>query len=195
VCSALIGAGLVSTSLQIRGGQRANASKRAPETRAVAAAPPTATVAEPRQAAPEFVVLPVIRSVVRPVIRPVTAPPAPVQHPLGRATRSSLARITKLDRAAVKAYQRLNPVTARRRLRAAVAECTRAGLARHPIAARTHALLGVVLAGGFKQPDLAAEEFRTALQIDPAVPVPARYASEADVATAFRGALAGGDLR
>ena len=106
-----------------------------------------------------------------------------------------MARITKLDRAAVKAYQRLNPVTARRRLRAALAECTRAGLARHPIAARTHALLGVVLAGGFKQPDLAAEEFRTALQIDPAVPVPPRYVSEADVAAAFRGAIAGGDLR
>jgi hypothetical protein len=86
-------------------------------------------------------------------------------------------------------------VTARRRLRAALAECTRAGLARHPAAARTHALLGVVLAGGFKQPELAAEQFRTALRIDPAVPVPPRYASEADVAAAFRGAIAGGDLR
>ena len=85
VCSALIGAGLMSSSLQMRGGQSANASKRAPETRAVAAAAPTATVAEPGQAAPAPVVRPVIRS----VMRPVAAPLAPVQRPLGRAARSA----------------------------------------------------------------------------------------------------------
>jgi serine/threonine-protein kinase len=116
-----------------------------------------------------------------------------MQHPLLRASRPSLARIARLNGAALKAYRRLDPPTARRRLHAALALCARSGLGRHAIAARTHALLGVVLAGGFKQPELGAEQFRIALRIDPRVPLPPRYASESDVAAAFRNAVAAAD--
>jgi hypothetical protein len=129
----------------------------------------------------------------------VAVVPAPVpsqkHHGSAGASRPSLARIARLNRAAVKAYRRLDPSTARRRLRAALAECGRAGLGRHAIAARTYALLGVVLAGGFKQPELGTEQFRNALRIDPGVPLPSRYASESDVAAAFRAAVAAGDPR
>jgi hypothetical protein len=116
--------------------------------------------------------------------------PAPARHASGHALAASSARIAQLDRAAIQAYQRGEPASAREQLRAALAECARAGLTRNRIAAQPHALLGVVLAGGFKQPDLAAEQFRLALRIDPAVSIPPRYTSQTDVAAAFRAALA-----
>jgi hypothetical protein len=130
---------------------------------------------------------------------PVTAAAVPVparwRSSLPRGSRPHIARVARLNRSALMAYGRMDPITARRRLHAALAECARAGLAYHPVAARTHALLGVVLAGGFKQPELGAEQFKRALRIDPGVPLPPRYASEADVAAAFRTAVAAGDLR
>src|SRR5207237_9992077 len=115
-------------------------------------------------------------------LAPAPATAAAGRGALARGARPHIARVARLNRSALQAYRRMDPITARRRLHAALAECARTGLARHPVAARTHALLGVVLAGGFKQSELGAEQFKSALRIDPRVPLPPRYASEADVA-------------
>jgi serine/threonine-protein kinase len=157
----------------------------------------TAAPAEVPEAAPVKVAPAAARAKVAPAASMVAPAASSWQRRQAgaRGSRTGVARVARLNRAALKAYRRMDPITARRWLHAALAECARSGLGRHPIAARTHAILGVVLAGGFKQAELGAEQFKSALRIDPRVPVPPRYASEADVAAAFRVAVAAGDLR
>jgi hypothetical protein len=192
VLAAITGAlavALVGAALWARAGEVPRRSPVMPERPA-----PVSALAPTAPAAPEPVAAPVDAIGEDPVNIP--APEAFQRgHATPRAFPSGLARVAKLNKAALTAYRRLDPTTARRRLHSALAECSRRGLARHPVAARTHALLGVVLAGGFKQPELGAEQFRAALRIDPRVPIPPRYASESDVAAAFRAAVAAGDLR
>jgi hypothetical protein len=57
------------------------------------------------------------------------------------------------------------------------------------VKAITHARLGLVLVGGYKQPELGVEQFRKALRIDPSVPL-ARRDLRPEVTAAFREAVA-----
>ncbi|HXI58205.1 MAG TPA: serine/threonine-protein kinase [Polyangia bacterium] len=103
--------------------------------------------------------------------------------------RRALARIALLNSRAMDAYQRARFESARGLLRTALATCASGRLQRHPIAATTHAFLGVVLIGGFNQSEMGVEQFRQALRIDPNVPLSRRWAKPT-VAAAFRQAVA-----
>ena len=78
-----------------------------------------------------------------------------------------LNKVTKLNKKALDAYQKRDYETARSVLKEALELCSSSGLDKHPIKARTHIHLGVVLIGGFKQHDAGIKHFRKALQIQP----------------------------
>ncbi|HVR64722.1 MAG TPA: serine/threonine-protein kinase [Polyangia bacterium] len=114
---------------------------------------------------------------------------APAAHGNARAVN----RIKLLNRTAIGAYRSGRFDAAETKLRQALAYSTRARLQQHPVAAVTHAYLGVVMAGGFKQSQLAVEQFRKALRIDPDISfaLPNTLRSARPVAAAFRQAAAG----
>ena len=64
-----------------------------------------------------------------------------------------------------------------------------AGLARHPLMARVHIYMGLVLVSGYNQRALGVDEFRSALRINPMASLPARFATHPAIAAAFREAL------
>jgi hypothetical protein len=76
-------------------------------------------------------------------------------------------KVTRLNKKAVEEYENLNFEEARRILKDALDLCTQNGLDKHPIKARTHVHLGVVILAGFKQRDLAIKQFKKALEIQP----------------------------
>jgi len=78
---------------------------------------------------------------------------------------AAIDRIVKLNKKAVDEYQNLNFEKARKLLDEALAACTKSGLDNHPVAARTHVHMGVVLFAGFKDKDGASTEFAKAKQI------------------------------
>jgi hypothetical protein len=78
-----------------------------------------------------------------------------------------LTKVTKLNKKALDAYQKRDYETARSVLKEALDLCNSSGLDKHPIKARTHIHLGVVLIGGFKQRDAGIKHFKKALQIQP----------------------------
>ncbi|HEY8923910.1 MAG TPA: tetratricopeptide repeat protein, partial [Polyangia bacterium] len=105
-----------------------------------------------------------------------------VVAPAGRATAApgvaTADEIAAMNRRASDEYESLNFDKARNTLTAALESCQRAGLARHRVAADAHLLMGlVILAGGVKQSDEAAAEFRRALEIRPSIQVPERLAN------------------
>jgi hypothetical protein len=93
--------------------------------------------------------------------------------------------IGNMNRRALAAYRRAEYERARSMLRAALAVAATAKLNRHRVIALTHTHLGIVLVGGFHQPDLAVEQFRKARQIDPGVLLPRIY-DKPQVTAAFR---------
>jgi Tetratricopeptide repeat len=76
-------------------------------------------------------------------------------------------KITKMNKKAVEEYENLNFEEARKILKDALDIASQNGLDKHPIKARTHIHLGVVILGGFKQRELAMKQFRKALEIQP----------------------------
>jgi tetratricopeptide (TPR) repeat protein len=78
-----------------------------------------------------------------------------------------LNKVTKLNKRALDAYQKKDYTGARNLLKEAIDLCANSGLAKHPIKARTHIHLGVVLINGFKQRDAGIAHFKKALQIQP----------------------------
>ncbi len=88
--------------------------------------------------------------------------------PTARADDDAAAidRIVKLNKKAVDEYQNLNFDKARKLLDEALTACTKSGLDNHPVAARTHVHMGVVLFAGLKDKDGAAAEFSKAKQIE-----------------------------
>lgn len=78
---------------------------------------------------------------------------------------AAIDKIVKLNKRAVDEYQNLNFDKARKLLDEALTACTRSGLDKHPVAARTHVHLGVVLFAGLKDKDGAIAEFGKAAQI------------------------------
>jgi hypothetical protein len=82
-----------------------------------------------------------------------------------------IAKVTNMNRKAVDEYENLNFDQAKKLLNDALDLCAHNGLEKHPVAARTHIHLGVVLLAGFKQREQAMAQFRKALEIQPDIKV------------------------
>jgi hypothetical protein len=78
-----------------------------------------------------------------------------------------IAKIVDLNREAIAQYQRKHFDNARKVLRQALELCDSSGLDHHPVAARTHIHLGIVIAAGYGQRDIATKQFSEALAIQP----------------------------
>ncbi len=122
--------------------------------------------------------------VAAPAVRSVSRVPRPRQASGG----DSLAAIGELNDRAMAAYQATNFGAARALLLEALAGEGRLHLQRHPVAAVTHAYLGVVLISGLGQWQPGVEEFRQAVAIDPDVTLPRQYVKRA-VTAAIRQAV------
>jgi tetratricopeptide (TPR) repeat protein len=101
-----------------------------------------------------------------------------------------IARVTKMNKKAIEEYENLNFEEARKILREALEVCTTNGLDKHPIRARTHIHLGIVIFSGFKQRELALKQFRKALDIQPEIRLTKSLANP-EIQQAFDEALAG----
>jgi hypothetical protein len=124
---------------------------------------------------------PVIR---RPPMREVTGaeaplplPPAKRAAPTTALSRMAVSNIVALQKRALQAYGRGEYESANRMLRVALAQSAAAHLQKHPATATTYVYMGLVMAGGFGQSQLAAAAFRQAKQINPHVFLPPQYAT------------------
>ena len=79
------------------------------------------------------------------------------------------ARVTQLNRDALAAIDKREFEKAREILKKALELCGTAGLDRHPVAARTHVHMGVVIIEGFKNRELGEKQFTQALAIEPGI--------------------------
>ena len=77
----------------------------------------------------------------------------------------AVAKITQLNKDAVTAYQAKKYEDARKILKQALDLSDASGLEQHPITARTHIHMGIVIIGGFKQRDLGIKQFKKAIEI------------------------------
>jgi hypothetical protein len=93
------------------------------------------------------------------------------------AGQDTLEKIVQLNREGVASYQKKKFEAARKALKQALDLCASAGLDRHPVAARTHVHLGIVIAGGFGQREIGARQFNEALQIQPDITITPGVAS------------------
>jgi hypothetical protein len=82
-------------------------------------------------------------------------------------TQSTIAKVVELNKEGIAQYQRRHFDEARKVLREALDLCEASGLARHPVAARTHIHLGIVIIAGYRQREIGARQFSEALQIQP----------------------------
>jgi hypothetical protein len=78
-----------------------------------------------------------------------------------------IAQMTQLNKDAVAAYQAKKFEDARKLLKQALDLAPTAALESHPITARTHIHLGIVLVAGLKQRDNGIKEFQQALGVQP----------------------------
>src|SRR6478609_2280458 len=107
-------------------------------------------------------------------------------------------KITQLNREALAAVDKREFEKARELLKRALDMCKAAGLEQHPVAARTHIHMGVIIIQGFKNPELGRKQFAMALAIDPSITI-TKSLSTPDLEEAFAeakasgGALAAGD--
>jgi tetratricopeptide (TPR) repeat protein len=99
-------------------------------------------------------------------------------------------KITKMNKKAVEEYENLNFEESRKILKEALDLATQNGLDKHPIKARTHIHLGVVILAGFKQRELAIKQFRKALEIQPDIKLTKSLANP-EIQEAFDEAVAG----
>ena len=77
----------------------------------------------------------------------------------------TIAKITQMNKDAVTALQAQKFDDARKILKQALDLADAAGLQQHPITARTHIHMGIVIITGFKQRDLGIKQFKKALEI------------------------------
>src|SRR4051812_22710025 len=83
------------------------------------------------------------------------------------ADEDPAAKVTQLNRDAINAYQAHKYEDARKLLKQALDVASASGLDQHPIKARTHIHMGIVIVSGFKQRDVGIKQFRKALEIQP----------------------------
>jgi hypothetical protein len=79
------------------------------------------------------------------------------------------ARVTQLNRDALAAIDKREFEKAREILKRALELCQSSGLDRHPVAARTHVHMGVVIIEGFKNRELGEKQFGLALALEPGI--------------------------
>ncbi len=79
------------------------------------------------------------------------------------------SRVTQLNRDALAAIDKREFEKAREILKKALELCETSGLDRHPVAARTHVHMGVVIIEGFKNRELGEKQFALALAIEPGI--------------------------
>jgi hypothetical protein len=96
----------------------------------------------------------------------------------------ALQRVTDLNKRAVEAYENLDIEEAQKFLQKALEACAAAGLNNHRAKARTHFHLGVVMVGGLKQRDRGIQQFKRALEIDPAL-TPTKSLVTPEIQSAF----------
>src|SRR5262249_42966142 len=89
-----------------------------------------------------------------------------------RADESTADKIARLNKKAVEAYDNLNFAQARSMLEDALTVAEAGHIGRHPVVARTHLNLGLVLLAGFQLRDDAKAQFRAALKIQPDITPP-----------------------
>jgi hypothetical protein len=101
-----------------------------------------------------------------------------------------IGKITELNKKALDSYTEGDFAKARTLLKQALDMCASSGLDHHPIAARTHIHMGVVMVGGLNQHDLALKQFQKALEIEPGIQVTKNVATP-EVEAAFKEAASG----
>src|SRR5580692_8330561 len=101
------------------------------------------------------------------------------------------ARVTQLNREALAAIDKREFEKAREILKKALELCRASGLEQHPIAARTHVHMGVVIIEGFKNRELGMKQFAEALAIAPGIALTPSLATP-ELNEAFDEAKAGG---
>ena len=99
-------------------------------------------------------------------------------------------KVTKMNKKAVEEYENLNFEESRKILKEALDFCSQNGLDKHPVKARTHIHLGIVILAGFKQREVAIKQFRKALEIQPDIKLTKSLANP-EVQEAFDEAVAG----
>jgi len=99
-------------------------------------------------------------------------------------------KVTKMNKKAVEEYENLNFEESRKILKEALDYCSQNGLDKHPVKARTHIHLGIVILAGFKQREVAVKQFRKALEIQPDIKLTKSLANP-EVQEAFDEAVAG----
>ena len=103
----------------------------------------------------------------------------------------AVAKITQMNKDAVTAYQAKKFDDARKILKQALDLADSAGLQQHPITARTHIHMGIVIIGGFKQRDLGIKQFKKALEIESTINLTKALVTP-ELADAFAEAKSGG---
>jgi hypothetical protein len=103
---------------------------------------------------------------------------------------AAIERITNLNKKALDAYNNLDFEDARKLLKQALDICSSAGLDKHPIKARTHIHMGVVLIAA-KHQELGVKQFRKALEIQSDIQV-TRALANPEIIQAFEEAQASG---
>ncbi|HVY37922.1 MAG TPA: hypothetical protein VHM31_08300 [Polyangia bacterium] len=98
----------------------------------------------------------------------LAAPPAASARRYADAA-DPVAKVTQMNREALAAIDKREFEKAREILKKALELCDGAGLAQHPIAARTHVHMGVVILEGFKNRELGLKQFSAALAIQPGI--------------------------
>jgi hypothetical protein len=93
--------------------------------------------------------------------------------------QTTIDKVVELNRDAVAQYQKKKYEAARKLLKQALDLCEAAGLEQHPVAARTHVHLGIVIVGGFGQREIGSKQFTMALQIQPDITLTPGVASPA----------------
>ena len=83
---------------------------------------------------------------------------------------AAVEKVTGLNKKALDAYNNLDFEDARKILKQALDICAASGLDKHPIKARTHIHMGVVLIAA-KQQELGIKQFRKAIEIQPDIQV------------------------
>jgi hypothetical protein len=79
----------------------------------------------------------------------------------------AIAKVVELNREGVAQFEKKHFDAARKALKQALELCASAGLDHHPVAARTHIHLGIVIVAGYGQREIGARQFNEALEIDP----------------------------
>jgi hypothetical protein len=100
-------------------------------------------------------------------------------------------KVTQLNKDAVTAYQAKKFEDARKILKQALDVAASSGIETHPITARTHIHLGIVIIGGFKQRDLGVKQFKKALELQPDINLTKSLVTP-ELADAFAEAKSGG---